>query len=260
MEYIWYIIAALGAGIGTGLAGLSAATVMVPILIAIMTLTAESWRAAAVTSVIMAVAIYPLLALVETWKYIIVDGMLGLYPFCFCPHYNEEGRDSFDQMISDVEYDGLALENETAFVESSGQQFIIGARHDAKAWLFSNHNKQQLEGVQPLIYDASMAFPFRVNLIPFVNIFDYDSKRDLLLNVIGNTAMFIPSGIVLPIIYKKLNSFWKVVAAGAMISLCIEIIQLPFSVRASDVDDLILNTLGVVIGYGIYAAVKHLKR
>ena len=33
MEYIWYIIAALGAGIGTGLAGLSAATVMVPILI-----------------------------------------------------------------------------------------------------------------------------------------------------------------------------------------------------------------------------------
>ena len=33
MEYLWYVIAALGAGIGTGLAGLSAATVMVPILI-----------------------------------------------------------------------------------------------------------------------------------------------------------------------------------------------------------------------------------
>ena len=33
MEYLWYVIAAMGAGIGTGLAGLSAATVMVPILI-----------------------------------------------------------------------------------------------------------------------------------------------------------------------------------------------------------------------------------
>lgn len=33
MEYVWYVIAALGAGIGTGLAGLSAATVMVPVLI-----------------------------------------------------------------------------------------------------------------------------------------------------------------------------------------------------------------------------------
>ena len=114
--------------------------------------------------------------------------------------------------------------------------------------------------VQPLIYDASTAFPFRVNLIPFVRLSDYSSKRDLLLNVIGNTAMFIPSGIVLPIIYQKLNHFWKVVAAGAMISLCIEILQLPFHVRASDVDDLILNVLGVVIGYGIYAAVKRLKR
>ena len=114
--------------------------------------------------------------------------------------------------------------------------------------------------VQPLIYDASTAFPFRVNLIPFVNLFDYDSRRDLLLNVIGNTAMFIPSGIFLPIIYKKLNSFWKVVSAGALFSLCIELIQLPFSVRASDVDDLILNVLGVAIGYGIYSAVKHLNR
>ena len=33
MEFIWYLIASIGAGIGTGLAGLSAATVMVPILI-----------------------------------------------------------------------------------------------------------------------------------------------------------------------------------------------------------------------------------
>ena len=99
-----------------------------------------------------------------------------------------------------------------------------------------------------------------MNLIPFANLFDYDNRKDLLLNVIGNTAMFIPSGIVLPILYRKLNNFWKVIAAGVMISLCIEIIQLPFSVRASDVDDLILNVLGVAIGYGIYAAVKGLKR
>lgn len=114
--------------------------------------------------------------------------------------------------------------------------------------------------VQPLIYDAATAFPFRINLIPFVKLFEYNNRKDLLLNVIGNTAMFIPSGIVLPIIYRKLNNFWKVIAAGAMMSLCIEIIQLPFRVRASDVDDLILNVLGVAIGYGIYATVKGLKR
>ena len=113
--------------------------------------------------------------------------------------------------------------------------------------------------VQPLVFDAATMFPFRVNLVPFVNLCDYDSRRDLLLNVIGNPAMFIPSGIVLPIVYKRLNSFWKVLAAGAGISLCIEILQLPFSVRASDVDDLILNTAGVIVGYGIYALVRKLR-
>jgi glycopeptide antibiotics resistance protein len=72
--------------------------------------------------------------------------------------------------------------------------------------------------------------------------------------------MLIPTGIVLPAIYKKLNCFWKVVAVGALISLCTEILQLPFPARASDVDDLILNTLGVAVGYGIYAAFRRLKR
>ena len=113
--------------------------------------------------------------------------------------------------------------------------------------------------VQPLIFDIATAFPFRVNLFPLVNLFDYDNKRDLLLNVIGNVAMFIPSGIVLPIIYKRLDSFVKVILVGGSISLCIEIIQLPFSVRASDVDDLILNTVGVTIGYGIYALIRSVR-
>jgi glycopeptide antibiotics resistance protein len=73
-------------------------------------------------------------------------------------------------------------------------------------------------------------------------------------------AMFIPSGMILPVVYKKRNSFGKVLITGAFISLGIEILQLPFASRASDIDDLILNTLGVAIGYGIYAACKRLKQ
>lgn len=114
--------------------------------------------------------------------------------------------------------------------------------------------------VQPLIFDIATAFPFRVNLFPLANLFDYDNKRDLLLNVIGNVTMFIPSGIVLPIIYKRLDSFVKVILTGGGISLCIEIIQFPFSVRVSDIDDLILNTVGVIIGYGIYALIRYVRR
>ena len=74
------------------------------------------------------------------------------------------------------------------------------------------------------------------------------------------TAMFIQSGIVLPIVYKGLDTFWKVILAGSGISLCIEIIQLLFCVRATDIDDLILNTTGVIIGYGIYALIQSVRR
>lgn len=116
------------------------------------------------------------------------------------------------------------------------------------------HPFEKLDGqVRPLIFDIATAWPFRINFIPFVNLLDYDSKRDLLLNLIGNTAMFIPTGIMTPLIYKNRNGFGKTVLTGFLISLTIEIMQLPFAVRASDVDDLILNTLGCAIGYGILA-------
>lgn len=110
--------------------------------------------------------------------------------------------------------------------------------------------------IQPLVFDAAAAFPLRVNLVPLVHLLDFDSVKDILWNVAGNTLLFIPTGIVLPVVYQKLNSFGKVAAAGACISLCIEILQLPFASRASDIDDILLNTLGVAIGYGLYALVK----
>ncbi len=114
--------------------------------------------------------------------------------------------------------------------------------------------------VQPLIFDPGAVFPLRVNLVPFALLFDYDNVRDIVWNTVGNMTMMIPTGIVLPIVYKELDSFWKVVGAGALLSLCIEVLQLPFASRASDVDDLILNVLGVAAGYGIYYAVKRLIR
>lgn len=113
--------------------------------------------------------------------------------------------------------------------------------------------------IQPLIFDPATVFPLRINLVPLVNLLHYDVFKELLINVIGNTAMFIPLGIVWPSVFKKLNTHGKVIAAGFGTSLIIEILQLPLD-RVSDVDDLILNTLGYVIGYSIYLLVKRIKR
>ena len=122
------------------------------------------------------------------------------------------------------------------------------------------HPFSKVDGqVQPLLFDVATAWPFRVNLIPFVNLLDYPSKGEILLNVIGNTAMFIPTGILTPLLYKHLDSFTRTVLTGFLISLTIEFIQLPFAVRCSDVDDLILNTLGCIVGYGILTLFRKRK-
>lgn len=105
--------------------------------------------------------------------------------------------------------------------------------------------------ILPLVFDSSNWFPFRINLVPLVHLFDYEKFSEAMLNFIGNTAMFIPIGIVWPSVFKKLDNHGKVIAAGVGFSMCIEILQLPFYDRVSDIDDLILNSLGYLMGYGI---------
>ena len=114
--------------------------------------------------------------------------------------------------------------------------------------------------VQPLEFDVANAFPPRINWVPFVYLFDYPVFREALINLIGNTAMFIPLGIVWPAVFRELDTHTKAIAAGVGTSLLIEILQLPFYVRCSDIDDLILNSAGYLLGYGIYLLVKAIRQ
>lgn len=114
--------------------------------------------------------------------------------------------------------------------------------------------------IQPLLFDREKIFPLWLNLKPFVYLFDYPTMKEALLNLIGNIAMFIPLGIIWPAVFKKLNTHGKVIAAGVGASLAIEILQLPFYGRSTDIDDLILNSLGFLMGYGIYLLVKKLRK
>ena len=114
--------------------------------------------------------------------------------------------------------------------------------------------------IQPLILDTAKMFPPRVNFLPFVYLFDYPTKREILLNVIGNTAMFIPLGIVWPTVFRALNTHKSVIAAGFGCSFCIELLQLPFFDRVSDIDDLIMNTVGYLAGYAILHCVRNCRQ
>ena len=114
--------------------------------------------------------------------------------------------------------------------------------------------------IQPLLFDPSRVFPPQINPVPLVYLLDYLIVGEAVLNVVGNTAMFVPVGIIWPAVFKKLDSHKKVIAAGVGFSLSIEILQLPFFDRVTDIDDLILNSAGFLIGYGIYLLVKKCKK
>lgn len=107
-----------------------------------------------------------------------------------------------------------------------------------------------------LKFDRSQ--PLWINLVPFTFLFErYEGWQ---INILGNIAMFIPVGIVWPVCFKKLDTFKKTVLAGFVFTLLIELTQLPFYERCSDVDDIILNTLGVMIGAGIVSGIRKKKK
>ena len=85
-----------------------------------------------------------------------------------------------------------------------------------------------------------------ISLIPFS-----DETGWLGVQRVLNAVMFAPFGFLLPVLWCKCRK-WKVtVLAGFLLSLTIEILQM-FCFRATDVDDLIMNTLGA--GFGYFAA------
>lgn len=73
-----------------------------------------------------------------------------------------------------------------------------------------------------------------------------------MVNLIGNIIIFIPMGILLPALWKQLDTFLNCFIACFGLILMAEITQV-FTLRGScDIDDIILNLIGCIIGYIIH--------
>ena len=94
-------------------------------------------------------------------------------------------------------------------------------------------------GLPSLLY---IRFDRNINMVPFAYMFsDY---RNSLLNVL----LFMPLGLLLPVLWKSFRSFFPTALFGLGFSLSIELLQL-FTFRATDVNDLMTNTLGTILGW-----------
>lgn len=80
-----------------------------------------------------------------------------------------------------------------------------------------------------------------------------------ILNLLGNVVLFLPVGFFVPLLWRRYRKLWKTALFGLAVSLLVEVTQL-FLSRGSDVDDLILNVVGTLAGYGLFRLFRRLAK
>ena len=92
------------------------------------------------------------------------------------------------------------------------------------------------------------------NLVPLAGIAESlaGGGRAVLINLIGNVVAFVPPGLLIPLARPGARSLRRTLLLGLALSLGIEVAQWLAGYRVSDIDDLILNGLGTLGGYGLY--------
>ena len=89
-----------------------------------------------------------------------------------------------------------------------------------------------------------------LNLIPF--------SDGVSLSFLLNIALFVPLGFLCPLLSKRYQSLKNILLLGGGLSVAIELVQLFTLYRATDVDDLITNLAGALLGYACFWVMRKL--
>ena len=90
--------------------------------------------------------------------------------------------------------------------------------------------------------------PEQINLLPF-------SRHVDLTAYLLNIVLFLPFGFLVPWFCSRMSGAGRVAAGGLGLSLLVELSQL-LNNRSTDVDDLLLNTLGALAGWAVYRILR----
>ncbi|WP_434683449.1 VanZ family protein [Bacillus cereus group sp. Sample44] len=103
-----------------------------------------------------------------------------------------------------------------------------------------------------------------INLVPFRSTIRYLTEFDsynidiVLMNTLGNVIIFIPFGFLLPLLFKQINNVKMASKIFIKFILLIESLQLLTFTGVFDIDDIMLNMLGALIGYGSFVGMKYI--
>lgn len=112
---------------------------------------------------------------------------------------------------------------------------------------------------------TEIAEDYRYNLELFKEIRRFITYREQLgtftvfANLLGNIFIFVPYGFFISIASRS-RGFFKTFFSSMGLSLCVEIVQLFTRVGSFDVDDILLNTAGGVLGYILFAICNRIRR
>lgn len=112
---------------------------------------------------------------------------------------------------------------------------------------------------------TEVAEEYRYNLELFREIRRFLTYREELgaftvfANLCGNILIFVPYGFFISMA-SRTRGFFKTLFCSMGLSLCVEFVQLITRVGSFDVDDILLNTVGGVIGYIIFAVCNMMRR
>ena len=142
----------------------------------------------------------------------------------------------------------------------------VTVAHEVGVWLFGLCLLGVLsQTILPELMNVIRGVPHsgnRMNLHLFLvfrqtwdEVFRNGNPSYFFINFLGNIAVFVPFGFLLPLLWRRFQKFWKVLLLGCGMSVLIELTQLLLP-RGTDVDDVWLNTLGAVFGYLLWRIVR----
>ncbi|MBQ7940636.1 MAG: VanZ family protein [Clostridia bacterium] len=113
------------------------------------------------------------------------------------------------------------------------------------------------------VWENINIIPLKTTIDFFRDLFDPSDCgqfRHACINLFGNIAVFVPLGIFLPCIWEFQRRFCVFFCTASVIILAVECLQL-FTLRGiCDVDDFLLNLLGISVGFALYLWSRRLRK
>ena len=115
-----------------------------------------------------------------------------------------------------------------------------------------------LAGALMLTLQSAYPLPGQVvhgNLIPFHTLVIYLDNLGSwfwIRNALGNLGLLLPLGLLGPIAIPALDRWWRIALVALLYSVAIELIQRLVPARSADIDDVIVNVTGALLGYAVF--------